>query len=63
VTVPEKKVDPLWVFTGIGASAYCRKYGFQCCNMCEREECGDNTNPLVAKIKSLAAAIEAAKGE
>ena len=37
----------------IGVSAYCKRHMLQICHMCEREECCDNTNPLVKKIKML----------
>ena len=34
------------------------KTGVQCCHICEREDCCDNDNPLVAKIKKLEKEIE-----
>jgi hypothetical protein len=34
-------------------SQTCRTTGFQCCQLCERIECCDNTNPLVDEIKKL----------
>ena len=48
--------DRLFEFLDLGVSGYCRRYGFQCCSFCEREGCGDNTNPLVIKIRKLESA-------
>lgn len=44
---------------GYSISEICRKTFFQACNICERIECGDNTNPLVTRIKELEAALKA----
>jgi hypothetical protein len=34
-------------------SITCRKTQMQMCHICEREDCCDNDNPLVIKIKKL----------
>lgn len=31
----------------------CKTTGMQACHLCEREDCCDNDNPLVMKIKRL----------
>jgi hypothetical protein len=38
----------------------CKMYRFQCCHICEKETCSDNTNPLVQKIKRLEEELEEA---
>ena len=39
-------------------STTCRRTHMQICHLCEREDCCDNTNPLVVKIKKLEKEIE-----
>jgi hypothetical protein len=41
-----------------GVSALCRRDQVQICHMCDRVECGDNTNPIVKRIKELEAHIK-----
>lgn len=45
--------DKIYEFLMTPFSVTCKRTGVQCCHICEREDCGDNDNPLVTKIKKL----------
>jgi hypothetical protein len=38
-------------FLSLGVKGYCAKHHLQCCDMCNDQECCDNTNPLIIKLK------------
>ena len=42
-------------------SAICSKFHIQNCHMCEREDCSDNTNPVLRRMKKLEEVAEAAR--
>jgi len=42
-------------------SLTCSRTGMQICHLCEREDCGDNDNSLVTKIKELEKEINVLK--
>ena len=37
----------------MSTSEFCSRYNYQDCSACEKESCGDNTNPIVAENKRL----------
>jgi hypothetical protein len=50
-------------FLAIGPEAYCQKRHFHCCDLCQKTNCDDNTNPLVARIKELERSIASNSSE
>ena len=46
------------LLSGAKISEICRRTCLQACNLCEREDCCDNTNPLIKRIKELENMIE-----
>ena len=46
-------IDQQRAFFNLTVRDKCKFYSIQDCGNCSREECGDNTNPLILRIREL----------
>jgi hypothetical protein len=57
-----KGIDAIRKVLFTSTSGICSRLHIQNCHVCEREDCCDNTNPQIARLKAAEAVVEAADG-